>query len=91
MPCRFEFAVVLVDIRDVLTLDSLFKTVQSGLYRAFLVGRDLVAVLFQVLFGLEAHGVCIVDLVDPFLFCVVGSLVGLGLVTHPLDLVFAQS
>ena len=55
------------------------------------VGGYLVAVLLKVLLALEDEGVGGVDLVDLLALGLIGGLVGLGLVTHPLDLVLAQS
>ena len=40
---------------------------------------------------LEAEGISIVDLVNPLLLGPVGSLIGLSLITHPLDLSIRQT
>ena len=91
LPCFFESLGICLDISDILILDSLFQACESSIDSIPLLCRNLVAVVLEVLLGLEAESIGIIDLVDSFLLSLVGSLIGLGLVTHPLDFIFAQS
>ena len=91
VPCLLEFGAVLVDIGQVLVLDRLLEGVQCSLDGAALVGRNLVAVVLQVLFGLEAESVGVVHLIHALLGLLVGLFVGLGFVAHTLDFVVAKA
>ena len=54
--------------------------------RGFFLCRYLIAILFEVLLGLEYHCVGCVDFVHALSFGLVGCFVGFCLVTHALDL-----
>ena len=70
---------------------SVFQFVQSALDSRFLVGRQFVAVLFQVLLGLENHRVSLIDFVDTLFLLLVGFGVGLGFSFHTFDFVVRQT
>ena len=91
LPCFFESLGICLDISDILILDSLFQACESSIDSIPLLCRNLVAVVLEVLLGLEAESIGIVNLVDSFLLSLVGSLIGLGLITHSLNLILTQS
>ena len=91
LPCFFESLGICLDISDILILDSLFQACESSIDSIPLLCRNLVAIVLEVLLGLEAESIGIVNLVDSFLLSLVGSLIGLGLITHSLNLIFTQS
>ena len=91
MPSLLERLRICLDVRYVLSLDSLLQACESRIDSIPLVCRNLVTVILEILLALEAEGVSIIDLVHPFLLCLVRSLIGLGLVTHPLDLILAEA
>ena len=91
MPCVVQGLGGAVDVGDVLRLVGLAELTESILDSALLVSGYLVAVLLEVFLALEDEGVSAIDLVYPLTLGLVSGLVGLGLVTHPLDLVLTQS
>ena len=91
MPSLFKLAGPALYVRDVLRLDRLLEAAERRLYRRLLVSRDLVAIFLEILLGLEAECVSVVDLVYPLLLGLVRSLVGLGFIPHTLDLILAQA
>ena len=91
VPSGLKLRVAAVNLRDVLLVHSLLESLAGSLDGALLFCRNLVTVLLEVLLGLEDHSICVVDLVNPLRLSLVGLLIGLGLVTHPLDLGLAQS
>ena len=91
LPCFFESLGICLDISEILILDSLFQACESSIDSIPLLCRNLVTVVLEVLLRLEAESIGIVDLVDSFLLSLVGSLIGLGLITHPLDFILTQS
>ena len=91
MPSSLKLRIVPVDISDILLVHGFLQTVASALNGTLLLCRNLIAIFLKVLLSLEDHCICIVDLVNPFLLSLVGLLVGLGLITHSLDLLITQT
>ena len=91
MPGSLESRVRAVYGSYVLRLHGLLQVCAGAFDGALLVGRNLVAVLLEILLGLEYHSVTVVYLVYALLGLLVRSLIGLGLVTHPLDFLLAQA
>ena len=89
--CLVESLGILVDISDILTLHSFLKACDIRLHIRLDVSRDLIAILLQELLSLEAESVSVVVLVDSLLLGLIGSLISLGLVTHPLDLLVRKT
>jgi len=58
---------------------------------AFLVGGQFVTQFFQLFFCLEDQAVCVVELVDAFLFLFVEFGIGSSLILHPLDFGIGQT
>ena len=90
MPGLLESLGMSVYVSYVLRLHGLLEAAQSIVDGIPLVGRNLVTVIPEVLLGLEAESIGIVDLVNPLPLGLVGCLIGLGLVTHPLDLALGK-
>ena len=65
--------------------------IQRALDGAFLVGRQLVAVVLEVLLALENHAVGSVDFLNLLFRLLVVGGVGLGFGLHTLDFVVAQA
>ena len=80
-----------LDISDILILDSFLQACESSIDSIPLVSRNLVTIVLEILLGLESERISAVDLVNSLLLGLVGSLVGLGLITHPLDFILAES
>ena len=91
VPCCLEFGVVFLDVGKILGIDSILELRACALDRRFLLGRDLVSVLLEVLLGLEHHRIGVVHLIDALLLRLVRFLVGLGLIPHTLDFVIRKS
>ena len=89
--CLVESLGILVDVSDILTLHSFLKTSDISLHVRLHVSRNLIAILLEELLSLEAKSVSVVDLVDSLLLGLIGSLISLGLVTHPLDLLVRKT
>ena len=73
-------SVKLIDCRvdgiDVLSLVRFLQLVERRLYGCALVGRELVAEVFQLLFGLEDYGVGLVYFVDALFLFGIGCRIG---------------
>ena len=67
---------------------QLMQGIVDGLLHAI---TQLVAVFTQLLLGLEYEAVCTVELVNLFFGLLIGGLIGLGFVSHALDLIVAQT
>ena len=80
-----------VDGVDVLSLVRFLQLVERRLYGCALVGRELVAEVIQLLFGLEDYGVGLVYFVDALFLFGIGCRIGCRLVFHTLDFLVAQA
>ena len=86
-----QFGHSAIDSSQVLCLVSIFQLLESSLNRSLLVGRKLVTQFLQLIFSRENHGVGLVQLVDTFLFLLVGFGIGFGFSLHTFDFFFAQA
>ena len=91
MPSLFKCLGICLDISNILSLDSLFQACKGSIDSIPLVSRNLVAIVFKILLGLEAKRISTIDLIDSLLLSLVGSLIGLSLITHSLDFILAKS
>ena len=86
-----QFGHSAIDSSQVLCLVSIFQLLESSLDRSLLVGRELVTQFLQLIFSRENHGVGLVQLVDTFLFLLVGFGIGFGFSLHTFDFFLAQA
>ena len=68
-----------------------FQTLERAFHGCFLICRNLVAELVELLLGLEDYSVGMVEFVGALFGFLVGLFVGLCLVAHALDLSVAES
>src|SRR5690554_2057144 len=69
-----------------------FFQLSEGVFNWLLfVGRDFIAVFFQLLFSLENQTVGLVDFFNFFFRFAIGFGIGFGFLLHLLDFFFAQS
>ena len=86
-----EQLAVVVDVGKVLSLDCILEGCNVLLYILLYIGGHFVAVVLEELLGLEAECIGVVDLVNALLLRLVGCLVGLGFVAHPLDFLVGEA
>ena len=86
---RIQFGHSAIDSSQVLCLVSIFQLLESSLDRSFLISRELVAQFLQLIFSRENHGVGLVQLVDAFLFLLVGFGIGFSFSFHTFDFFLA--
>ena len=79
-----------VDTSDISVFMCCFKVFEGLLDRGFLVGRYLVAELFELFLGLEDSSVGLVEFLDTFALAFVGIGIGFRLSFNTLNLFIAK-
>ena len=91
LPCCIELGQSRIDSGYVSVLMRFLQLAQRRFDGSLLVGRQLVAVLFELFLGSEDVRIGGVDLVNTLLLLFVLRLVSLGFVAHTLDLLLGKT